>query len=252
MNLMQYLSVGGTLEGPREKFLSRRIGHSQEGLADEEGGEFAHPESMALVRPAVQDLGQGEFGFLELPEIESKPSGPGNHLDLRQEEAKPRDREQIEVYSRISPSRVRVVRNDLTGSDLAVRTGKGVEQYRPSLIAEEPSRSSWSERMRGRFESLNQVLRWVSRQSWRWMLAFKSFWPAGIIAGSSVTALKVAPEKVAQDTPAQMSSTELDEAIEMAKDYKTDVYVDGRVAWSYEEYASIVKEIVPVEDDNDL
>tara|TARA_B100001765_G_scaffold86848_1_gene53191 strand:- start:727 stop:876 length:150 start_codon:yes stop_codon:yes gene_type:complete len=49
-----------------------------------------------------------------------------------------------------------------------------------------------------------------------------------------------------------MSSTELDEAIEMAKDYKTDVYVDGRVAWSYEEYASIVKEIVPVEDDNDL
>ena len=49
-----------------------------------------------------------------------------------------------------------------------------------------------------------------------------------------------------------MNSTELDEAIEMAKDYKTDVYVDGRVAWSYEEYASIVKEIVPVEDDNDL
>ena len=121
MNLMQYLSVGGTLEGPREKFLSRRIGHSQEGLADEEGGEFAHPESKALVRPAVQDLGQGEFGFLELPEIESKPSGPGNHLDLRQEEAKPQDREQIEVYSRISPSRVRVVRNNLTGSDLAVR-----------------------------------------------------------------------------------------------------------------------------------
>ena len=60
------------------------------------------------------------------------------------------------------------------------------------------------------------------------------------------------PEKVAQDTLSQMSSTELDEAIEMAKDYKTDVYVDGRVAWSYEEYASIVKEIVPVEGDNDL
>ena len=252
MNLMQYLSVSGTLEGPREKFFSRRIGHSQEGLADGEGGEFDHPEPMALVRPAVQDLGQGEFGFLELPEIESKPSGLGNHLDLRQEEAKPRDREQVEVYSRISPSRVRVVRNDLTGSDLAVRTAEGVEQYRPSLIVEEPSRSSWSERMRGRFESLNQMLRWVSRKSWRWMLAFKSFWPAGIIAGSSVGALKVVPEKVVQDTPVQMSSTELDEAIEMAKDYKTDVYMDGRVAWSYEEYASIVKEIVPVEDDNDL
>ena len=252
MNLMQYLSVGGTLEGPREKFLSRRIGQSQEGLADEGGGELAHPEPVTLVRPAGQDSGQGEFGFLEPPEIESKPSGPGNHLDLRQVEAKPRARDQIEVYSRISPSRVRVVRNDLSGSDLAVRAGEGVEQYRPSLIAEEPSRSSWSERMRGRFESLNQVSRWVSRQSWRWLLAFKSFWPAGIIAGASVGALKVAPEKVAQDTPAQMNSTELDEAIEMAKDYKTDVYVDGRVAWSYEEYASIVKEIVPVEDDNDL
>ena len=252
MNLMQYLSVGGTLEGPREKFLSRRIGHSQEGLADEGGGELAHPEPVALVRSAVQGSGQGEFGFFEPIEVAPKPSGPGNHLDLGQAEARPRDRDQVEVYSRISPSRVRVVRNDLAGSDLAVRAGEGVEQYRPSLIAEEPSRSSWSERMRGRFESLNQVLRGVSRQSWRWMLVFKSFWPAGIIAGSSVTALKVVPEKVTQDTPAQMSSTELDEAIEMAKDYKTDVYVDGRVAWSYEEYASIVKEIVPVEDNNDL
>lgn len=252
MNLMQYLSVGGTLEGPREKFLSRRIGHSQEGLADEGGGELAHPEPVALVRPAVRGSGQGEFGFLEPLEIEPKPSGPGNHLDLGQAEAKPQVRDQVEVYSRISPSRVRVVRNDLAGSDLALRAGEGVEQFRPSLIAEEPSRSSWSERMRGRFESLNQVSRWVSRRSWRWLLAFKSFWPAGIMAGASVGALKVAPEKVADETPAQMNSTELDEAIEMAKDYKTDVYVDGRVAWSYEEYASSVKEIVPIEDANDL
>ena len=106
--------------------------------------------------------------------------------------------------------------------------------------------------MRGRFESLNQVSRWVSRRSWRWLLAFKSFWPAGIMAGASVGALKVAPEKVADEPPAQMNSTELDEAIEMATDYKTDVYVDGRVAWSYEEYASSVKEIVPIEDANDL
>ena len=252
MNLMQYLSVGGTLEGPREKFLSRRIGHSQEGLADEGGGELAHPEPVALVRPAVRGSGQGEFGFLEPLEIEPKPSGPGNHLDLGQAEAKPQARDQVEVYSRISPSRVRVVRNDLAGSDLALRAGEGVEQFRPSLIAEEPSRSSWSERMRGRFESLNQVSRWVSRRSWRWLLAFKSFWPAGIMAGASVGAQKVASEKVEEDTLAEINSTELDEAIEMAKDYKTDVYVDGRVAWSYEEYASIVKEIVPVEDDNDL
>ena len=252
MNLMQYLSVGGTLERPREKFLSRRIGHSQEGLADEGGGELAHPEPVALVRPAVRGSGQGEFGFLEPLEIEPKPSGPGNHLDLGQAEAKPQARDQIEVYSRISPSRVRVVRNDLAGSDLALRAGEGVEQFRPSLIAEEPSRSSWFERMRGRFESLNQVSRWVSRRSWRWLLAFKSFWPAGIMAGASVGALKVAPEKVADEPPAQMHSTELDEAIEMATDYKTDVYVDGRVAWSYEEYASSVKEIVPIEDANDL
>ena len=252
MNLMQYLSVGGTLEGPREKFLSRRIGHSQEGLADEGGGELAHPEPVALVRPAVRGSGQGEFGFLEPLEIEPKPSGPGNHLDLGQAEAKPQARDQVEVYSRISPSRVRVVRNDLAGSDLALRAGEGVEQFRPSLIAEEPSRSSWSERMRGRFESLNQVSRWVSRRSWRWLLAFKSFWPAGIMAGASVGAQKVASEKVEEDTLAEINSTELDEAIEMAKDYKTDVYVYGRVAWSYEEYASSVKEIVPIENANDL
>ena len=252
MNLMQYLSVGGTLERPREKFLSRRIGHSQEGLADEGGGELAHPEPVALVRPAVRGSGQGEFGFLEPLEIEPKPSGPGNHLDLGQAEAKPQARDQVEVYSRISPSRVRVVRNDLAGSDLALRAGEGVEQFRPSLIAEEPSRSSWFERMRGRFESLNQVSRWVSRRSWRWLLAFKSFWPAGIMAGASVGALKVAPEKVADETPAQMNSTELDEAIEMAKDYKTDVYVDGRVAWSYKEYASRVETVEPHEKADDL
>ena len=60
------------------------------------------------------------------------------------------------------------------------------------------------------------------------------------------------PKKVAEEAPAQMNATELDEAIEMAKDYKTDVYVDGKVAWSYEEYASSVKVIVPIEDANDL
>ncbi|MEC7811680.1 MAG: hypothetical protein VX598_02640, partial [Verrucomicrobiota bacterium] len=86
----------------------------------------------------------------------------------------------------------------------------------------------------------------------RWLLAFKSFWPAGIMAGASVGAQKVASEKVEEDTLAEINSTELDEAIEMAKDYKTDVYVDGRVAWSYEEYASSVKEIVPIENANDL
>ena len=92
----------------------------------------------------------------------------------------------------------------------------------------------------------------MSRRSWRWLLAFKSFWPVGIIAGASAGSLKVAPEKVAEESPAQLNTTELDEAIEMAKDYKTDVYVDGRVAWSYEEYASSVEDMVPIENANDL
>ncbi|MBC8243244.1 MAG: hypothetical protein H8E20_02520 [Verrucomicrobia bacterium] len=252
MNLMQYLAVGGTLEGPREKFLSRRIGNSQESYFGEGGGELAHPEPVALSEPAAREAGQGEFGFLDPLVIEPKPSGPGNHLALGQAEARPRDRDQVEVYSRISPARVRVVRNDLAGSDLALRASEGVEQFRPSLIAEAPSRSSWPERMRGRFASLNRVSRWVSRRSWRWLLAFKSFWPAGIMAGASAGRLKAAREKVAAEPSVQTTSTELEEAIEMAKDYKTDVYVDGRVAWSYDEYASSVEEIVPIEDANDL
>ena len=252
MNLMQYLSVSGTLEGPREKFLSRRIGNSQEEFTGGGGGELAHPEPVALPEPAARETGQGEFGFVDPLVIEPKPSGPGNHLALGQAEAKPRDRDQVDVYSRISPARVRVVRNDLAGSDLAVRAGEGVEQFRPSLIAEEPSKSRWSERLCGRLESLNRVSRWMSRRSWRWLLAIKSFWPVGIMAGVSAGALKVAPEKVAEDSPAQMSATELDEAIELAKYYKTDVYVDGRVVWSYKEYASSVKEMVSIENANDL
>ncbi|MFQ3167620.1 MAG: hypothetical protein ACI8QI_000150 [Limisphaerales bacterium] len=252
MNLMQYLSVGGTLEGPREKFLSRRIGNSQEGFAGEGGGELAHPETVALIQPTAKDEGQGEFGFVEPQVIEPGTSGPGNHLDLGQTEAKPQARDEVEVYSRISPARVRVVRNDLEGSDLAVRAGECVSQFRPSLIAEEPSRSTWVERMRGRFAPLSRVARFVSRRSWRWVLAFKSFWPAGIMAGASVGVLAVAPKKVAEDELTQTHANELDEAIEMAKDYKTDVYVDGRVAWCYEEYASRVETIEPHEKADDL
>jgi len=252
MNLMQYLSVGGTLEGPREKFLSRRIGNSQEGFTGGGGGELAHPESMALIQPTAEESGQGEFGFLEPLVIEPKTSGQGNHLDLGQVEAKPRARDQVEVYSRISPTRVRVMRNDLEGSDLAVRAGECVNQFRPSIIAEEPMRSSWAERVRGRFASMNQVSRLVSRRSWRWLLSFKSFWPTGIMAGVSVDTLKAAPPKVTEAESPQTNSAELDEAIEMAKDYKTDVYVDGRVAWSYKEYASRVETIESHEKADDL
>ena len=252
MNLMQYLSVGGTLEGPREKFLSRRIGNSQEGFTGGGGGELAHPESMALIQPTAEESGQGEFGFLEPLVIEPKTSGQGNHLDLGQVEAKPRARDQVQVYSRISPTRVRVMRNDLEGSDLAVRAGECVSQFRPSIIAEEPMRSSWAERVRGRFASMNQVSRLVSRRSWRWLLSFKSFWPTSIMAGASVDTLKAAPPKVTEAESPQTNSAELDEAIEMAKDYKTDVYVDGRVAWSYKEYASRVETIESHEKADDL
>ena len=252
MNLMQYLSVGGTLEGPREKFLSRRIGNSQEGFTGGGGGELAHPESMALIQPTAEESGQGEFGFLEPLVIEPKTSGQGNHLDLGQVEAKPRARDQVQVYSRISPTRVRVMRNDLEGSDLAVRAGECVSQFRPSIIAEEPMRSSWAERVRGRFASMNQVSRLVSRRSWRWLLSFKSFWPTSIMAGASVDTLKAAPPKVTEAESSQTNSAELDEAIEMAKDYKTDVYVDGRVAWSYKEYASRVETIESHEKADDL
>ncbi len=145
MNLMQYLSVGGTLEGPREKFLSRRIGNSQEGFTGGGGGELAHPEPVALIQPTAEESGQGEFGFLEPLVIEPKTSGPGNHLDLEQAEAKPRARDQVEVYSRISPTRVRVVRNDLEGSDLAVRAGECVKR-----VPAEPHRRGTHEELVGR------------------------------------------------------------------------------------------------------
>lgn len=252
MNLMQYLSVGGTLEGPREKFLSRRIGNSQEGLTGEGGSELAHSESMALIQPTAAEPDQGEFGFLEPLVIEPKTSGQENHLDLGQAKAKPRARDQVQVYSRISPTRVRVMRNDLEGSDLAVRAGECVSQYRPSIIAEEPMRSSLAERVRGRFASLNQVSRLVSRRSWRWLLSFKSFWLTGLMTGASVGTLKAASLKVTEAESLQTNSAELDKAIEMAKDYKTDVYVDGRVAWSYKEYASRVEAIESHEKADDL
>jgi hypothetical protein len=252
MNLMQYLSVGGTLEGPREKFLSRRIGNSQEGLTGGGGSEFAHSESMALIQPTAAEPDQGEFGFLEPLVIEPKTSGQENHLDLGQAKAKPRARDQVQVYSRISPTRARVMRNDLEGSDLAVRAGECVSQYRPSIIAEEPMRSSLAERVRGRFASLNQVSRLVSRRSWRWLLSFKSFCLTGLMTGASVGTLKAASLKVTEAESLQKNSAEFEEAIEMAKDYKTDVYVDGRVAWSYKEYASRVETIEFHEKADDL
>ena len=80
MNLMQYLSVGGTLEGPREKFLSRRIGNSQEGFTGGGGEELAHPEPVALIQPTAEESGQGAFGFFEPQVIEPGTSRPGESL----------------------------------------------------------------------------------------------------------------------------------------------------------------------------
>jgi len=72
------------------------------------------------------------------------------------------------------------------------------------------------------------------------------------MAGASVDTLKAASLKVTEAESLQTNSTELDEAIEMAKDYKTDVYEDGRVAWSYKEYASQVEAIESHEKADDL
>jgi hypothetical protein len=72
------------------------------------------------------------------------------------------------------------------------------------------------------------------------------------MAGASVGTREAAPPKAAEAEPAQTNVTELDKAIEMAKDYKTDVYVDGRVAWSYKEYASRVEAIELHEKVGDL
>ena len=247
MNLMQFLSVSGTLEGPREKFLSRRIGRNQDERVELRGMELANPEPAVMGKQPL--AGQGEFGFFEPIEVESKPICTDNHLGLGQVEVKPKARDHVEVYSRLSPVRVRVVRNDLAGSDLVIQAEEGVDQFRPSLISEDPLRSSWSERVRGRFKFLERISRWVSRRLWRWLLAFKSFWPVGVLASISRPALNVVPEPVAK--PDTNKAAELEESIEVAKDYKTDVYEEGKVVWSYEEYAASVMEIVP-KDAHDL
>ena len=146
MNLMQYLSVGGALESPREKHFSRRIG-SKKSEPAAVAARALQPEPVVMVEPSRIDDDQGEFGFIEPLEIDRSSQSPGNHLELKQEEAKPKAEEQVEVHSRITPTRVRVVRNDLVGSDIALRANTGVDSFRPSLIAEEPQRNSFFSRM---------------------------------------------------------------------------------------------------------
>ena len=65
MNLMQYLSVGGALESPREKHFSRRIGSKKSEPADAVARESARMEPVILVEPSRLEDDQGEFGFIE-------------------------------------------------------------------------------------------------------------------------------------------------------------------------------------------
>ena len=218
MNLMQYLSVGGALESPREKHFSRRIGNQKSESVQTEARTTGESEPVVLVEPSLVDQDQGEFGFIEPLEIDRSSQAPGNHLESDQEKAKPQLEEQVEVHSRITPTRVRVVRNDLVGSDIALRESSGVDSFRSSLIAEEPQRNSIFTRLKNRFGFLDRMTRLV-----------------GMGRGGEVNVRPVSAAKEEEPTIEGMSHEEYQEAIEIARDYKTDVYVNGRVAWSYAE-----------------
>ena len=176
-------------------------------------------EPVILVESSRLEDDQGEFGFIEPLDIDRSSQAPGNHLDLKQEEAKPKTDEQVEVHSRITPTRVKVVRNDLVGSDIALRESTG-DSFQPSLIAEEPQRTSFFDRMKNRFGILGRMIRFV-----------------GLPKGGATKVRPVAAETGETESVEGMSSEEFQEAIELARQYKTDVYVDGKVAWSYAENA---------------
>ena len=210
MNLMQYLSVGGALESPRERKNSRRIGYND--------GDSASPKGIFFSETSRPNDDQSEFGFIEPLEIDRLSQSPGNHLDLEKEESKSQSIQQMEIQSRITPTRLSVVRNDLVSSDIAFR-------FRSSLISEEPQRTSFFNRLRNRFSMLNKVIRLV-----------------GI--PKSTTSI-VSPVVPVSDSSAQvdgMRDEGLQDAVELAKSYKTDVLVNGKVAWRYSDHAEKVKE----------
>ncbi len=210
MNLMQYLSVGGALESPRERKNSRRIGYND--------GDSASSKGIFFSETSRANDDQSEFGFIEPLEIDRLSQSPGNHLDLEKEESKSQSIQQMEIQSRITPTRLSVVRNDLVSSDIAFR-------FRSSLISEEPQRTSFFNRLRNRFSMLNKVIRLV-----------------GIPKSTTSIVRPVVP---VSDSPAQvdgMRDEGLQDAVELAKSYKTDVLVNGKVAWSYSDYAEKVKE----------
>ena len=98
-----------------------------------------------------------------------------------------------------------------------MRESTGVDSFKPSLIAEEPQRNSFFTRLKNRFGILDRMSRLVGMQS------------------GEVSVRPVPP--AAADPVEGMSREEFQEAIELARDYKTDVYVNGKVAWSYAENA---------------
>ena len=207
MNLMQYLSVSGALESPRERKNSRRIGYND--------SDSFNSKPISLSEVSRVNNNQGEFGFIEPLEIDRHSQSPGNHLGLSKEESKAQSIDQMEIQSRITPTRLSVVRNDLVASDIA---------FRSSLISEEPQRTSFFNRLRNRFSMLDKVIRLV-----------------GISTSDTSNVRSVAS---VSDSPEQMDSLRDDEfqnAIELAKSYKTDVFVNGKVAWSYSDYEDKIK-----------
>ncbi len=207
MNLMQYLSVGGALESPRERKTSRRIGYND--------SDSASSKPIFFTEPSRINDDQGEFGFIEPLEIDRLSQSPGNHLDLKKEESKSKPSEQMEIQSRITPTRLSVVRNDLVSSDIA---------FRSSLISEEPQRTSFFNRLRNRFIMLDKVIRLV-----------------GISKSISSIVRPVVPVSGGSAQVDSMRGEEFQDSVELAKSYKTDVFVNGKVAWSYSDYAEKVK-----------
>ena len=207
MNLMQYLSVSGALESPRERKNSRRIGYND--------SDSLNSKPISLSEVSRVNNNQGEFGFIEPLEIDRHSQSPANHLGLSKEESKAQSIDQMEIQSRITPTRLSVVRNDLVASDIA---------FRSSLISEEPQRTSFFNRLRNRFSMLDQVIRLV-----------------GISRSSSSNVLPVVPTSDSSEQVDYLRDEEFQDAVELAKSYKTDVFVNGKVAWSYYDYEEKMK-----------
>ena len=202
MNLMQYLSVGGALESPWERKSSRRIGHNDGGLTSSKPIHFTDSDQ-------INDE-QSEFGFINPSEVDRSSQLPSNHLDLNHAESKPQPCEHMKVQSRITPTRLNVVRNDLLGSDIVLK---------PSLISEEPHRTSFFRRLRNRFNMLDQFIGLVGR----------------IFRSNNIVLSKTSSGRTKKLEAT--NDKEFQDAIELAKNYKTDVVVNGKVAWFYSDCA---------------